>query len=119
VVLASASREERIAYLNPCLNGDINDDNEVNILDIIKSLRVAMSIEPPPTTALGWCRCDLDRNNKLNVLDAIKVLRIVAGIEQGQQQQEEQEQEEQEIGDVLPGQEEELEMVGQEQEIYP
>jgi plastocyanin len=60
----------------PCLFGDINDDGNVNIVDVVAGLKIAAGVDSQPSTEDELCRMDVDANQVVNILDTIKTLRI-------------------------------------------
>ena len=55
---------------NPCQPGDINCDNEVNILDVVSALNLVLEGEYDSTA-------DLNNDGVLNILDIIQLVNII------------------------------------------
>jgi PKD repeat protein len=57
-----------------CIPGDVDGDTNVDILDIIKTVKMTLEIDSTP---LSLCAADLDSNSVVNILDAILLMRLV------------------------------------------
>lgn len=74
----------------PTRFGDLNEDGEVNVLDVILSLRFAVQLDAP--TDRQWAMGDVSPargtqgrpigDDKLNVDDSIRILRVTVGLDQ-------------------------------------
>jgi len=56
--------------------GDVNSDESIDILDIIRIVNIAFGIGDPPTDYELWAG-DMNSNNELNVLDIVVLINII------------------------------------------
>ena len=56
-------------------NGDINNDDIVNVLDIVAVVNFVLGVEVP--TAEQLCSSDMNADEILNVLDIITIVNII------------------------------------------
>jgi len=58
------------------MSGDVNFDESIDILDIIRIVNIALWIGDPPTDYELWAG-DMNSNNELNVLDIVVLINII------------------------------------------
>ncbi|MGC8834230.1 MAG: dockerin type I domain-containing protein, partial [Armatimonadota bacterium] len=71
--IADTGNNRVILYPSPCRTGDLNNDGEVTISDVILLLRLSVlgeSPQSPNPTRVG----DIDRDGKISVADVTKLL---------------------------------------------
>ena len=72
--ILSISTEESFAYIKDCTNnfimGDINNDNEVNVIDVILIVNLTLENEFNESA-------DLNSDNTIDILDVVQLVNII------------------------------------------
>jgi len=63
-----------------CRGGDANLDDAVDVTDLVSLLRIAILLDPSPSSLDEWCRFDLNRDSKVNIVDVVRALRASLGL---------------------------------------
>ena len=63
----------------PGLLGDINEDGNIDILDIVRLVNIIVGNPPEPTDYELWSG-DFNLDGNLNVLDAIAMINLILGL---------------------------------------
>ena len=63
-------------YPTGAMPGDVNSDESIDILDIIRIVNIALGIGDPPTDYELWAG-DMNSDNELNVLDIVVLINII------------------------------------------
>jgi hypothetical protein len=58
---------------NDCLIGDVNFDAELNVLDVVLTVNMALNIEEPNNCA------DINADGAINVLDIVLLVNLILG----------------------------------------
>ena len=64
--------------INEGVRGDVNGDNSVNILDVVKIVNIVLE-NMEPTSAQEWA-ADCNSDGIVNILDAVGIVNVVLGI---------------------------------------
>ncbi|UCE17155.1 MAG: hypothetical protein JSV84_09625 [Gemmatimonadota bacterium] len=59
------------------MNGDVNFDGEINILDVLAVVNHILGIDPLPGDALPWADCNGDA--QVNIIDALGIVNVLLG----------------------------------------
>ena len=80
---AIVSAPIRIISVNEFIPGDISNDGEVNILDVI--IMVEVILDSTPENEVHFAVWDLNHDNNLNVTDIVTVIQIILGWIEGEE----------------------------------
>ena len=59
-----------------CIMGDLNNDEIVNVIDVIRTVNIILGLESPPSD-VELCSADLDGDNEISILDVLILINII------------------------------------------
>lgn len=60
------------------IKGDLNQDNEINVLDIVQMVNIILTVDPEIDTCLFWS-ADVNDDEQVNVLDIVNLVSLILG----------------------------------------
>lgn len=56
--------------------GDVNQDGNINIFDVVRAVNIALQIPPSPTSYELWA-ADMNNDGRVNIFDVIQIVNVV------------------------------------------
>ncbi|PIP12096.1 MAG: hypothetical protein COX49_07495, partial [bacterium (Candidatus Stahlbacteria) CG23_combo_of_CG06-09_8_20_14_all_40_9] len=58
--------------------GDINNDSEINVVDVVRCVNIILGNPPSPTQYELWA-ADVNDDGEVNVIDVVGIVNIILG----------------------------------------